>query len=138
MTLVRFRDKVRPVSRFNFLCVVRFCVCAFVPRKGFSLALFFRENWKMRYPRPRTFEIAVCEYLRVLTLYFWKCGIAKKVRISRVYRNLRIVYVNLGNKRAENIREWQIGATSTVATETAETRIRCRNTTVVAHQRNLN
>ena len=44
MDLVRFRDGVRPVSRFNFLSVclcVCLCVrCAFVPRKGFSLALF--------------------------------------------------------------------------------------------------
>ena len=43
MDLVRFRYGVRPVSRFNFLSV-RLCVClfvcAFVPRKGFSLALF--------------------------------------------------------------------------------------------------
>ena len=40
MDLVRFRYGVRPVSRFNFSCVVRAFVHAFVPRKGFSLALF--------------------------------------------------------------------------------------------------
>ena len=39
MTLVHVRDIVRPVSRFNFLSVCPFVRCAFVPRKGFSLAL---------------------------------------------------------------------------------------------------
>ena len=49
MDLVRFRYEVRPVSRFNFLCVVRLfvcaCVCAFVPRIFVGFIHLFRYTF---------------------------------------------------------------------------------------------